>query len=420
MSGPSIDDTRNYWQDNLDELEEVPGPRWAQGYALEDLRKLRHHFDAHDDGLILGAFSKVTDATIADWLSRGRLAHTGECVWAWRRIAKHGTLTDFTGRTVCQIPNGTIRIDRFAGNPTGPIHHHSGALLSRATPLLVRGWVEKDADVLEAAGLHRIATKITAASELVGYWTNTLPADPLPLCDYPGIATLPLRYDPAELQAEVRALGTLPWVEHYSTYNRARTWKALSLRGYGDSRTIEKPAEMSRGWKAEHPDWQRWTLDWTALATRLPLCTSLVRSLARGYDGAIQRVRLMRLDPDGGELTRHADITDPEAGTRNGCFMRVHLPIWTDPRCQFTSWDLGGIPHRTHLTAGTAWYLDTRKPHAARNPASTTRLHLVADIEGAPHLRAHLAKQAGAWQHGEQRARALTPGQQAGWPCAHA
>lgn len=375
---------------------------WQHGYSLDELRAYRHHFDAHDDGLTLGAFSKVTDAQIADWLDRGRLMQGDGYLLATRRTRKHGTLTDFTRRTVCQIPTGTLRIDRFAGDPTEPIRRAD----SRDVPLLVRGWVEKDADLLEHAGLTRIATKITAASELVGYWTNTLSAEPLPLPDYPGIVELPTRYNPDDLWQEINAAG-LPLVEHYSTYNRRHSWHACALRGYGDERMVEKPAEMSRAWKAEHPHLLERGCQWTPLATQLPHCTALARSLARGYDDRLQRVRLMLLDADGGELTRHADITDPDAGTANGCYLRIHCPIVTHPACTFTSWDLDGIPHRMHLAAGAAWYLDTRKPHAARNPTPTARLHLVVDVEGAPHLRARLATAAGAWQAGGQGAQTL-------------
>src|SRR5690606_41828528 len=104
-----------------------------------------------------------------------------------------------------------------------------------------------------------------------------------------------------------------------------------------------------------------------------------------------QRIRFMRLAGAGGELTRHADITDPEAGTADGCIARLHIPVRTSPGCLFRSWALDGREHRLHMPERGLSYIDTRKPHAVINPASVERIHLVADAISGPGLRALLA-----------------------------
>jgi hypothetical protein len=40
------------------------------------------------------------------------------------------------------------------------------------------------------------------------------------------------------------------------------------------------------------------------------------------------------------------------------------------------------------MAAGEAWYLDTRKPHTARNDGAAERIHVVADVEASPALLA--------------------------------
>jgi hypothetical protein len=96
----------------------------------------------------------------------------------------------------------------------------------------------------------------------------------------------------------------------------------------------------------------------------------------------------MRLARGGGELTRHADITDPEAGTADGSVARLHIPLQTDERCVFRGWGLDGRENRAHFPERALCYLDTRKPHAVINEGERDRIHLVVDCHSGPELRA--------------------------------
>jgi hypothetical protein len=106
-----------------------------------------------------------------------------------------------------------------------------------------------------------------------------------------------------------------------------------------------------------------------------------------------ERVRLMRLTGDGGELTRHADITDRNAGLEDGQIARLHYPLVTNPQVQFTSWNLNNAPTTTHMEAGKWWYLDVRKPHAAVNAANSERIHLVVDAVVNDWVRSFIANE---------------------------
>jgi hypothetical protein len=94
----------------------------------------------------------------------------------------------------------------------------------------------------------------------------------------------------------------------------------------------------------------------------------------------------MRLAP-GGEASRHADITDPDAGASEGKVVRVHIPLISSERCVFQSWSLDGNTSSMVMRPGTAAYLDVRKPHTAVNTGDTPRVHLVVDCCKCRHRR---------------------------------
>lgn len=74
-------------------------------------------------------------------------------------------------------------------------------------------------------------------------------------------------------------------------------------------------------------DWQHgFELQDTPLYEHFPE----VRELLSFLDGEVHRVRFMRLAPGGGELTRHTDQVDPDAGNSLGALARLHFPLKTN------------------------------------------------------------------------------------------
>ncbi len=141
---------------------------------------------------------------------------------------------------------------------------------------------------------------------------------------------------------------------------------------------------MGEDWRAEHGDGE---LQDTALRGTLPE-VDWVWQLFAELGAKLERVRLMRLAPGGGELKRHTDLVDPDSGADDGQMMRVHFPLKTNPGVAFTSWDLCNRAHTHHLDAGSAWALDTRKPHRAINGGVDERIHLVVDVAANDKVRA--------------------------------
>ena len=174
------------------------------------------------------------------------------------------------------------------------------------------------------------------------------------------------------------------FTNHYSNYNKGNSWSAISLRGYtSDWSFITKPEEMSKKWKEENKDGE-FRLQDTELRKMFPE----VEDLLRWLPGKPHRIRFMKLTPGGGELQRHTDQVDPDAGVNDYNLMRFHFPIVTNENVTFSQWDYKAEKVSCHMKVGECWYLDVRKPHQAINAGEDMRTHLVVDVEANEDVRA--------------------------------
>ena len=174
------------------------------------------------------------------------------------------------------------------------------------------------------------------------------------------------------------------FTNHYSNYNKGKSWSAISLRGYTpDWAFITKPAEMSKKWKEENKDVE-FKLQDTDIRKMFPEVEDLLKLLP----GKPHRIRFMNLSPGGGELQRHTDQVDPDAGVNDYKLMRFHFPIVTNKDVTFSQWDYKAERVSCHMKVGECWYLDVRKPHQAINGGTEMRTHLVVDIEANEKVRA--------------------------------
>lgn len=366
-------------------------PKWAKGYDVARLKEVAALFARHDGPLPLGAFSKATESNIAEWATTDKLR-----VWSFndRPVAalvssearQVRSISDFRGRPIARIEPGDRVVSRLAIDAG-----HASVLVDILANLPISGrlfvevWQEHPVAraIVEALGLEWLGTKVKASSELIGIF-GPPPADPPSGLDAFGLVEFGLSYDLAALAQEIYR-ASIEWAEHYAIYNKGKTWSAVALRGYGgDPAFIIKPSEMSKKWKAEHPTEMAYEISDAPLFDKLPIARATVDAIP----GVKHRVRLMRLAPGNGELSRHADITDPDAGIEPGKLLRLHIPVATNLDVRFRSWIPSGDEQVCHMAAGSCWYLDTRKPHTARNDGSTERIHLVVDVESSPELLA--------------------------------
>lgn len=378
--------------------EPEEAPTWAEGYHVPALTRVAKLFNAYDAGLVLGAFVGMNEAAVAQRAKAGRLHTWGPsrtptvAVIGGVRTSK-ASIADHVGPLGATEP-GALIISRVACAP-GKLDELLGCLdelrAGHTGEVVAELWQEHPHTpaIVEHLGLQRIGTKVRASSELVGiYTTNPAGYTQRTKVDDLGLCPLDVKVPAKALAALVARLPELDatWADHYSSYNEGSTWKALALRAYGGrTEFIEKPAEMSKAWKAANPEALDWGIEDTPLRAELPEAEALLALIP----GTHHRVRLMRLDGTG-TLGRHADITDREAGTEPGALMRIHLPLVTSPEVLFTSWLPDGSQLVANMPKGAAWYLDTRKPHTASNGGTTERVHLVVDTEATPELLAML------------------------------
>lgn len=365
-------------------------PNWTKGIDLGWLKQMAALFKAEQGPHTYGAFGLPKEIDIANARAEGRAIWTkaGDACALFRIAASHSVMNDFAGNEI-DIEPGELVIKSIAGPGRAALLE---ALMARAgaASIFLEGHMEAPEflALAEGAGFAHIYTKIAASSDIKGvFYKGPREFPAIPAVDIPASRILAPDFISADEQAAIlaEAEAAALWAQHYSGYNKRHTWTAFSLCGFdlGDPSFIIKPAEMSKKWKEENPERLRAICGPTIAAEKFPAAMAI----AARVPGRKERVRLMRLSAGGGELSRHADITDPDCGPGDRQLSRIHIPLKSAPSCKFATWDILGRKSELHLPERAICYLDTRKPHAVKNPAAIERVHLVMDTFGTPELR---------------------------------
>jgi hypothetical protein len=179
---------------------------------------------------------------------------------------------------------------------------------------------------------------------------------------------LPLRFDAAAMQADLRRFDANDWIRHFVTQNYAGDWDVLPLRA---SASATHPIQMIYSDPA---------CDAYVDTPLLAACPAIAAALAV-FECPLESVRLMRLGA-GSVVKPHRDHDlDVEHGRA-----RLHVPIVTNPDVDFR---LNG--ERVVLGEGECWYLRLSDPHSVANAGDRDRVHLVADALVNEWLTALLA-----------------------------
>lgn len=333
-----------------------------------------------------GAFATPTAAEIAKLQAqRGGWREWDGVMAACRGLTRDSVRTDFIGREYT-LRKGSVIVTHLAAE--------------RGAHLPDMGWADvvyaytEDSTItgqLQDQGREPRAVRISAASEVITCWGQPGTGYTYPRHDVATITRVPLTVE-AEQRREILAeVGKLTgWHDDFPFYSDG-SWSALSLRGFkpDDPQWGIKPSEMSKSWWAEHPEAKRYThADWTVMANDCPSTVMLVKSIP--WWGRLERVRLLQMSSRNGKaatLSRHSDITDRAAGTRDGAIARFHIPLITDESITMSAWNLKGRTRAVHLPPWSCWYLDARKPHSVINPSGVDRIHLVVDVVSDRHVR---------------------------------
>ncbi len=368
---------------------------WQHGIELADLKKVEAFYTPHNKYAlsIFGQFKKNDIAT--KWHNQTLQVYKNDDDELAAALvieqAKVATPITMHGKTIIgKKQKGDYTFSRLVGDPLILLDQleayqtHNCWLVTYAGNRAIRKLAER-------AGFEYVGYKVTSFSEILSVYFHNDPMNfnkrshpKINLTEVVGMARL---YRPPQtsllktILTKLEALN-LTFTNHYSNYNQHDAWSALSLRGYStDPAFITKPVEMNAKWQEAHTD-EHFELQDTPLYEQFPE----VRELLSFLDGECHRIRFMKLAPGGGELQRHTDQVDPDAGNSPGALARLHFPIKTNHKVIFTTWNQNDEPEYYHYGYGECWIIDTRKPHMAVNGGNEARIHLVVDTIVTPKL----------------------------------
>ena len=117
---------------------------------------------------------------------------------------------------------------------------------------------ERDKEVAQLSGFKRVGVKYSSVADMIGVYfrdkSNSLFERDFPkIEDYQFYGLVKAKRDYTnemkQLSEEFKKF-TYEFTNHYSNYNKNKSWSALSLRGYtSDPAFITKPSEMNKKWQ---------------------------------------------------------------------------------------------------------------------------------------------------------------------------
>jgi len=165
---------------------------------------------------------------------------------------------------------------------------------------------------------------------------------------------LPLQFQAALLQADLREITAESFVAHFNTRYYQGDWSVAPFRSIGGRADHIYPDPTAKNAFADTP-----------LLARCPY----VRHVLASFACPQQAVRFMRLKA-GSTIREHRDY---QLGYEDG-EVRVHIPVVTNPEVEFV---LNGA--RIDMKEGECWYHNFNLPHRVANRGTADRVHLVLD-----------------------------------------
>ena len=384
------------YEDNIKLMKEKEMKPWQKGFDLDYLKKLEKNFNSYNE-YAQHELSKFKKNNIAEALSRDNIQLIGPALIHAEETKSKVNIWMFSGVLLGTKYPGDLHIKHLGYTHEQDRKNIITTLAEDIRYTTKNVWLyineenPNDKDIAEKAGFKKVGAKYNSVADLIGvYFKDSNSA--LEDRQHPHIPTYekytlkPFDLDFTKIVPKLAKQleeKSLEFTNHYSNYNKEKAWSAISLRGYSpDWRFITKPVEMNKKWQEENKD-EKFELQDTELRKEFPLVEDILSS----FKTEIHRVRFMNLKPGDGELERHTDQVDPDLGISNGRLMRVHIPIVTNSKVEFTSWGITGSKTIVNMEEGHCWYLDIRKPHRAINGGNSWRTHLVIDVVANEQVR---------------------------------
>ena len=173
-----------------------------------------------------------------------------------------------------------------------------------------------------------------------------------------------------DLNAVASFLDGMQFSKVKTRYTKGTDWTALSLRGYSDDcLNILKPGVLKSGVDESAKLQDTFLRKENALKP--------VNEILKRIPAEFERIRFMSLKA-GTIIGKHTDKIDKDIGLEIGKIIRLHIPIRTHSKVEFSVWD-----KRDKITflmvEGKYYYTDVTKPHSVENNSKLDRIHLVVD-----------------------------------------
>ncbi len=370
---------------------------WQKGIELDELLKLEKTWERYNERC-LSPFLEMKKNKIAAAIDIDQYQYGYEWAIQSRVLKVKSKINMYSAYDIpiATIEKGDRVIDRIAFNQPEDIVREL-KLYDEDTFLYLNEEHYCDRFVAKQAGYRKLGIKINTFGDIQGVYFKDQPSFLGDMREFPEQnmmlpveklvltkTNIPDVSNICDIIKQRLEVMDYEFTNHYSNYNKGKSWSAISLRGYSPEWSfITKPEEMSKKWKEENKD-AEFKLQDTELRKMFPEVEDLLKLLP----GKPHRIRFMNLSPGGGELQRHTDQVDPDAGVNDYKLMRFHFPIVTNENVIFNQWDWDAKPVEVHMQVGECWYIDVRKPHQAINDGTDMRTHLVIDVEANNEVRA--------------------------------
>lgn len=380
---------------------------WQHGFELELLKDYEKVFETHNS-FSDSPFSKVKKNDIALALKNGQFNSTSivtpigtkNVCYIRQTVSRDSDIVLYKGVKIGTKRKGDVVYSAIATDASDINTANFPNIFNKSETTWVYTWSD-DRNLnqyLQKYKFKKIGSKITTFGEIRFIWfrdsegSETSPPREFPiLSKYETVSVKCVsKFNPITLGLVQKIANKLQdfdnlFQNHYSNYNKGKSWSAFSLRGYkSDPTFMTKPIEMDDKWKEAHKD-EVFEIQDTTLMEKFPEVYEMLNGTF-GYGIEYHRIRLMKLKGGEGELTRHTDQVDPDQGLAVGKLARFHFPIITNDQVKFTVWDLENKPNTVNMKTGECWVLDVRKPHAAINGGKDDRIHLVIDLIVTPEI----------------------------------
>lgn len=368
---------------------------WQHGYEIDYLKSIEKLYEYHNK-YSLSPFTAYKKNNIAQDLYEGKIVLGDEGSYTYRLTKVKSPITMYQSVVIGNKEKGDIVISNLRGTDRFIENFCSGIHANQSAAVWLYIWAEDyHTKSIVKKYFTYIGSKITSFGEIFAIYfkdsrNSLFPREHPKVDDTEHVSVTKICDVDVNLIESIRLKleqMDLKYQNHYSNYNKKKSWSAISLKGYTpDITRIEKPEEMSDKWKEQHKN-ERFVLQDTYLRREFPEVDKL---LLRFNLKEIHRIRFMSLTSGGGELSRHTDQVDPDSGGSIGKLARLHFPIVTNDKVEFSVWEPNGNKKTVNMKVGECWFLDTRKPHMVVNGGDERRIHLVIDVVTNETLREHI------------------------------